>query len=266
MGVHETGTRNLNSSNLGSGPDMTSFTKTFTNYRESHQGRGEDYHRTFTDVPHRAVLWQLEREFLHRLVGESGNPKDIRLLDFACGTGRIIGALEDRVGSAVGVDISQSMLDYAKGTGVRSPLICGDVTAGQITGIGPFDMITAFRFFPNAEPELRNVAMNALVSLMAPGGRLVLNNHLNESSTVFRVLRLFKKPFANEAVPESEILDLIERHGLRVERKFHTGVAPFVEHVNLLPKWALLPLERVASRVVALEPLAQDIVYVCVKK
>jgi len=65
--------------------------KIFTNYRESHQGRGADYHRSFIEVLHRAVLWEREQEFLASVLDDFVDPSKIRLLDFACGTGRVIG-------------------------------------------------------------------------------------------------------------------------------------------------------------------------------
>jgi len=241
------------------------LTKPFTDYRESHKGRGHDYHRSFTEVPHRVVMWELEQGFLRSILAMFSNPAQVRMLDFASGTGRIIGTLEPHVASAVGVDIAASMLDCARQNGVKSELIVADLTAENAPELGTFDLITAFRFFPNAEPELRAAAIRALASRLAPGGRLVFNNHLNASGSVFWLMRLFRKPFAREAVPESEIHALIAAAELRIERTFHSGVAPATELVNVFPIFLLRPFERMASRLPFLRPLAQNIVYVCRK-
>lgn len=241
------------------------LTKPFTNYRESHKGRGHDYHRSFAEVPHRVVMWELEQKFLHSILGMFPRPDEVRMLDFAAGTGRIIGTLEPHVARAVGVDVAESMLECARQNGVRSELIVADLTSSDAPEIGTFDLITAFRFFPNAEPALRSSVIKALAGRLAPGGRLVFNNHLNASGSVFWLMRLFKKPFAREAVPEREMHELIASVGLRIERTFHAGVAPATEFVNIFPTFLLRPFERLASQLPFLRPWAQNIVYVCRK-
>ena len=64
-----------------------------TSYRESHLQKGADYHESFATQPHMAMVWRLERRLLTRIVREHFPAELPTYLDFACGTGRILGLL-----------------------------------------------------------------------------------------------------------------------------------------------------------------------------
>ena len=70
--------------------------------------------------------------------------------------------LEDRTKSAVGVDLSPSMLEVARKNKRSAEIIEADLTRSDVLGDRKFNLITAFRFFPNAEAELRSEAMQVL--------------------------------------------------------------------------------------------------------
>ena len=151
-------------------------------YRESHLHKGTDYHETFVSFPHRATIWGLEQWLLLKIVRKHFLNEPPRHLDFACGTGRILGYLSPYCRSAVGVDISASMLDVARGNETRAEIMEADITRDDILGKREFDLITAFRFFPNAEFELRKEALGALARHLSGEGVLVFNNHKNAGS------------------------------------------------------------------------------------
>jgi SAM-dependent methyltransferase len=72
------------------------------------------------------------------------------------------------------------MLDVARerSSGVR--YTCLDVrAAAQNFGNNFFDCVFVFRFFANADDELRNIAADQVRKLLKPGGYLVFNNHRN---------------------------------------------------------------------------------------
>lgn len=237
--------------------------KQFTNYRQSHIDRGEDYDQTFFESGHRALIWEYEKIFLDRVVKLFPNSQGIRHLDFACGTGRIVAFLESKVENSIGVDISPTMLEVARKRVTNSHLICADITQSDVLKNTWFNLITAFRFFPNAEPDLRLAAMSHLVERLAPSGRIVFNNHLNKSSVIFYLLRLFNKPFASEGVENSEMFDLIQKSGLEIEKIFHVGISPAIDNVNILPMWIIRLIENVASQNLFLHKLSQNTVFVC---
>jgi len=48
--------------------------------------------------------------------------------------------------------------------------------------VGTFDVVTAFRFFGNAQDELRNAVLRALAQRIRDGGHLIINSHRNPRS------------------------------------------------------------------------------------
>ena len=153
-------------------------------YRESHTdtGRGRRYDRFYATDPWVKFLWFREQQVLEDILHTYFAGGEVNLLDFACGTGRIAGFLESRVATAVGVDISEPMLEAARQNLKRTELISADHTRDPVLQGRRFNLITAFRFFTNAEPELRREALKGLVPLLAEDGCLVFNNHRNRSS------------------------------------------------------------------------------------
>ena len=127
------------------------------------------------------IVWQIERAQLSAIVEQfrATHPR-IDYLDFAAGTGRIISFLEDKVDSATGIEISESMLAVARTKASKSTLICADITAPAAAIEAKYDLITAFRFVLNAEPTLRLLGLKALAArLRDDSSRLIFNNHGN---------------------------------------------------------------------------------------
>jgi SAM-dependent methyltransferase len=77
-----------------------------------------------------------------------------------------------------GVDVSASMVNRARAKCKRTNFIIGDLTRGEIS-VPQVNLITAFRFFGNAEDELRRSALRALYAALQPGGHFVFDNHRN---------------------------------------------------------------------------------------
>lgn len=159
-------------------------------YRESHkyEGKGAEYEEYYRSKAWEKFLWSREQEIILRILDRHFAGKEIRLLDFACGTGRIAALLEDRVTTSTGVDVSASMLAVARNKLKRTEIIEADITEQDVLKGRTFDLITAFRFFLNAEPALRRSAIKALAGLLAEDGILVFNNHHNLGSPWIRLL------------------------------------------------------------------------------
>lgn len=153
-------------------------------YRESHkyEGKGAEYEAYYQNKTWQRFLWSREQEIILRILEKYFAGRDVHLLDFACGTGRITEFLENRVKTSTGVDVSGSMLAVAKEKLKRTEIIETDITAENFLKPRKFNLITTFRFFLNAEPELRSVAIGALVELLDEDGYLVFNNHQNSGS------------------------------------------------------------------------------------
>jgi len=240
-------------------------------YRESHQRiivteryEGIIYGPTSYD----SYLWEAEKKILLReldvLVRQKAQP---RLLDFACGTGRVIEYLEGRVGESVGVDISREMLDLARPKLRHSELVEGDLTRLDLLPGREFDLITAFRFFLNAEPMLRQEALDVLISKLARGGTLIFNIHGNTWS--FRLVMawwywLVKGRKLNH-ISYWGSKKLLESHGLVIERFYGVGVVPKPLY-RYLPRFIFSACDRIWAGLPLARYFSYNLIFVCRKR
>jgi len=229
-------------------------------YRYSHTrpGKGEQYHEKFRSKPRRAMIWELEKHFLDDIVLTWFPSGRIWHLDFACGTGRILAFLQERTESSLGVDVSKDMLGVARKEVNQAEIIQADLTREDVLGDTKFNLITAFRFFPNAQPQLRAEAMHVLVKHLADSGCIVFNNHLTSSSLWHR----FRKPL-RQGMSQLEMKDLVLSNGLRVIKVYHAGVLPISEDSRFLAGRVLPAAEKIASRFRIFRTCADNLIYVC---
>jgi SAM-dependent methyltransferase len=128
-----------------------------------------------------SLLWEIEQAQLVAIIEKLKQSKPhINALDFASGTGRIAVFLENRVDSVTGVEISPEMCELARKKVRKATIVCANIL-GPAAEVGEkYDLISAFRFFLNVEPNLRLTALRALASrLRDRDSRLVFNNHGN---------------------------------------------------------------------------------------
>ncbi|MDC0175892.1 class I SAM-dependent methyltransferase [Planctomycetaceae bacterium] len=239
---------------------------TDSGYRQSHQGCGTEYHSQFSDNPRRRMMWQIEQAMLEDILEATRQQStdEITYLDFACGTGRVLGFVSEHTNTATGVDVSDSMLEVAATSAPGAELISADITQDDSPLSGRhFELITAFRFFPNAEPGLRSEAIRALADCLSPDGRLVFNNHRCLSSMRHRLVRLLTLGRKGRTgMTRHEVLQLVSEAGLEIERVEHAGVVPEYEWLLLRPRWVVEWIERLATRL-PLVGIAENLVYVC---
>jgi SAM-dependent methyltransferase len=212
-------------------------------YSRSHLEKGRDYHEAFEAWPGRALMWELEQRAIRALLG---GIEPLTAVDFATGTGRIARLIKSVFPNCrvVGTDISAKMLSVARseGGGVEYEQLDGR-RASQDLGSNSFDLATAFRFFPNAEPELRLDAAHQLSSLLKPGGYLLVNNHRNFWSPTYIIQRLVLSR-AEGGMLNSELIKLFTSVGFEVDAHISLGVCPHTEEKSVLPWNALRALER----------------------
>ncbi|MBI4121595.1 MAG: glycosyltransferase, partial [Candidatus Ryanbacteria bacterium] len=149
--------------------------KTWRSYRASHTNivttkRYEEL--IYGANSYDTYLWEYEQKILDREMSFLARP---RYLDFAGGTGRVSAYLENRVSESVCVDVSAEMLELAKAKLARTEIVLGDLTREDALAGRTFYLFTAFRFFLNAEPRLRGVALEALKARLADNGTLIFN-------------------------------------------------------------------------------------------
>jgi predicted TPR repeat methyltransferase len=233
-------------------------------YKNSHLGidKGKTYHETFSREPYRKMIWQLERVILDRILVSFFQNTEIRHLDFACGTGRLLSYLKDRTQNTVGVDLSPSMLEVARKNNREVEIIEADLTENDVLGQRKFNLITAFRFFPNAQPELRKQVMKLLSIHLEDNGYIVFNNHKNTGSSRNRLARLFgRRKYMGMSILEVETL--LAECELKVTEKFHLCVFPASDKHRILPIFLLHRIEALLSKCNILKNYGENIIYVC---
>jgi SAM-dependent methyltransferase len=158
-------------------------------YRQSHLQRGGSYDATIAAAPFDSYMAHLERDYLQTIVPGLFPAARPRYLDFACGTGRITQTVAPMTAEATGVDISPSMLQEAQRKCPNVRFVHADLTRAEVD-LGQFDLITSFRFFGNAQDELRTNVLRTLNLRLRDGGYLIVNNHRNPYSISSTLLRL----------------------------------------------------------------------------
>jgi ubiquinone/menaquinone biosynthesis C-methylase UbiE len=183
-------------------------------YRESHLKKGTDYDTWLGASPFDAYMARWERYWLTRFVHRAYPSGIARYLDFACGTGRITATVAPFARETVGVDISPSMIDVARSKCPGVSFVQTDLTQ-QKSDLGTFDLITSFRFFGNAQDELRVAALRAIAGLLNPSGYLVINSHRNPSSLA-SLLHSFTGGNSEMDLHYFKLKRLLDEHDLRI--------------------------------------------------
>ncbi|ANN57879.1 SAM-dependent methyltransferase [Mesorhizobium loti NZP2037] len=199
----------------------------YTDYRSSHQkpGYGTDYAETFRSGYYAALWSRIERPLVEGILSPLGGP--VRCcLDFACGTGRVAAVAGPLFGEVVGVDVSQSMLACARVPG-NVKLVKADLTVAPLSK--RFDVVTAFRFFLNAEDTLKRDALSAIHEHLNDGGLLVSNIHMNATSPmglVYRFLNRFQGRVVRSTLSIHAYRQMLVSNGFVVERVIGYGFLP----------------------------------------
>jgi O-antigen/teichoic acid export membrane protein/SAM-dependent methyltransferase len=189
-------------------------------YRESHLGaeKARSYDEDLWDPrAAKGLDWLVEQRLLADILQAGAAPGLRSVADFACGTGRVLEFLGRYYPSPVGIDISPDMLALAHDRCPGATVILGDVTTMPGLAPGPFDLITAFRFFLNAEPSLQSMVLEWMRESLRPGGLVVANFHLNPRSLRGAYLRLRLTPGARPAMTSvGQARRLFTSHGFTV--------------------------------------------------
>lgn len=145
-----------------------------------------------------------------------------RYLDFACGTGRITQVVSQMAHQCIGLDVSENMVEEARAKCPSADFIIGDITKDAIA-IEPVDAVTAFRFFGNAQDELRASVLKGLRRIIKPGGVLIVNNHRNPGSLHARLMRL-KGERPETDLSHDKLARLFVENDFQVERTIGIGL------------------------------------------
>jgi SAM-dependent methyltransferase len=213
-------------------PETTSYSSRFQD-----EAAAADYEsKEYGAASYSSHVWSWQRPVVEQIIQDfqRGRHAPTRLLDFACGTGRVLACVESLVETAEGIDISENMVALARAKCRQAQFKVGDILAQPELLGQNYDLITAFRFLLNVEPSLRGRILRKLRgSLREPDGLLLLNVHGNSHSLrhpaiVWRRWRERSRPtgaMLNEMSP-AETQTLLRDCGFRVVRQFGFGMLP----------------------------------------
>lgn len=236
-------------------------------YAQAHfvGGVAERYDVAYRPSGYDYMVWDWQRPHVRRLL-ESVLKRNGRLkyLDFACGTGRIISAVEDLATEAVGIDISPLMLGLAAQRAL-SPLVSGDVLAEPAIVDRDFDVITAFRFFLNTEPAMRLAVMRDLAHRLRDDSALLIFNIHGSRRSVLALTSFYRQlrgwPPLGVMSP-GEVRALVAACGLEIVSVSAWGVLPRRLYRSRLGR-VIGRVDRMASGLPAVASIGQDLIFVC---
>lgn len=185
-------------------------------------------------------IWELQRPYVRREIEALRQERlRLRLLDFACGTGRVLSFVENLADESIGIDISAEMLRLAATKCRKSSLLEGNLAENPALVEGPFDVVTMFRFILNAGPEISSTILRILHPFLLAGrGRFIGNVHGNSLSlrkfalAAHRAGQTSRSEPAGEPPPMLEqmsprqINDLFRQAGYRVKSVYGFGLFP----------------------------------------
>lgn len=241
-------------------------------YQESHkdikQAMNYEYN-LYADDTYDSYMWEIEKEFLLQEISSLKNNK-IKYLDFACGTGRIISIVEPLTLESTGVDVSTNMLSLAKDKVKRTQLINGDITKEDIISDKRYELITAFRFFLNAQDDLRKKVMYLMSEKLTQDGTFIFNIHGNILSYHLLTVILGKlgiKRLKLHHMSYFGTLKLIKQSNLKLERVYGVGFVPssFYKRLKVLRRFFIF-IDNVFPRLGFIKYFARDLMFVCTKK
>ena len=137
------------------------------------------------------LIDNLQFSALRRALARAAVPSGARLLDVGCGTGRWVRRYEERGFSVVGVDATIGMLQIARTHRTSAPLTVGLAQNLPFSDTA-FDCVSDITVVQHIPYELQLNALQEMVRVLKPGGRLILmelickkSTHIGKDSHVF---------------------------------------------------------------------------------
>ncbi len=225
-----------------------------SSYRTSHMGtnRGQIYDQHYNQQ-YESFLWEnIEKPLIHSILSDLKETENLSdCLDFACGTGRILSVLDNYSKNTVGVDISKDMLANAKDKFPEITFINADLTEENLD-IGPFDLITSFRFFLNAENRLRKDVLATFSKYIKEGGYLLVNTHIAPWSIHGIRLRLRKALTKRENIESTlssnDLQSLVESYGYKCVARRSYRFLPTLKGKLVLPGFMFKAIDTIVSK------------------
>jgi 2-polyprenyl-6-hydroxyphenyl methylase/3-demethylubiquinone-9 3-methyltransferase len=173
---------------------------------------------------------------LARLIPAMRLYRDDRLLDFGCGTGRLMPLVAPRVRAYVGVDFSEAMVQVAESRRRRSALANARVTCSSVrdfaaSNVAAFDVAVALDVSEHIPDGDWLAALRSIRVSLVEGGRL----YLHTPNSAFFVEMLKDRNMLLRQFPEHVAVRTVEANKALLEKAGFTIV-----RVSLLPHYNVL--------------------------
>jgi len=230
-------------------------------YRESHtsKDRGKIYDSVYTSDTYDSRVWKLEKKLLEKDFARLNQKPVKNYLDFACGTGRILEIFEKKSINTIGIDVSKEMLKEATEKYQNTQFIISDITKNRRIFNHKFELITAFRFFYNAEDILRKEVLQVLYKLLKENGIFICNTHGNRNKLNIFTYRQNRKTLSFE-----KMKNLLEQHHFDIIKIYGISYLPYL-FSKFLPEKIWLIIEKVLIKIKYLKKFGTDIIFICRK-
>ena len=191
-----------------------------SDYRQRYENENtaKGYDKMYDFDNHYSIVWNtLEKDVLKKALSHA---KKGKLLDFACGTGRVTREIKGLFNECKGIDISPEMVRIAKVKDKSTDYMVGDITQEPIPVI--FDCITAYRFFLHADPILRIKALSSLSKMMDKDSVLIFNVHGSKPS----LLTFYNLKNPLNLLSSSDIKNLLSMTDLKIKKSYGYATIP----------------------------------------
>ena len=246
-------------------------------YRNQFKGGVKAYDK-LTQSKHIRLIYNLEKEVLIKLFAEMDSEQKT-LMDFACGTGRWTQLLEKHFKETTGVDVSEKMIAIARQKCEKTRFFVTDITTDTVDTelqSKQFDVITAFRFYKNAEEQLRQAVTEAIPQYLKKEGLFIFDLHLNTFSfmgilaNIIRFLKLQKLLGAGNltvrTISLNNIRKLFEDSPFEIIDYYGMGTLPGRSNYTVLPKRLLYKIETFFTNRKILRAFSYNILVIAKKR
>ena len=217
--------------------------------------------------------WEWEKKTMDGIFDKISTGQE-EVLDFACGTGRILNYLQHRFNNLTGVDVSPEMLGVTKSYLPNINVIKADLTKNNIfkEEAKSFDLITSFRFFLNAQDSLREEVLQELSKIIKPNGYLIVNNHGNATSPSIKLQKIIldyknrsrplEDKYISNALHENHFLEILNKYGFELAFTHHRNVIPIINEKTNFNVGSIRFIEDILSSKTIFRRFARNVIYV----
>eukprot|EP01118_Nematostelium_gracile_P004097 TRINITY_DN14838_c0_g1_i1.p1 TRINITY_DN14838_c0_g1~~TRINITY_DN14838_c0_g1_i1.p1 ORF type:complete len:277 (-),score=58.74 TRINITY_DN14838_c0_g1_i1:27-767(-) len=157
----------------------------------------DEHANEYDEKPFAKDIAVLIAKSIQDTLSHATTPKsEMKVLDFACGTGLIAQHLSSQVKEIVGVDISEGMIRVFNSKSIpNSKGYAGDILTSSVEGIhkGYFDVAFCSQAMHHIEDTHKT--LSTLKSYLKPGGVLIIVDFLNDPITHEGLKEVFHRHF-----------------------------------------------------------------------